>query len=110
MTAWALEPCNTAIADFEFSYFKSWDSTVTDSMIVPMQMAIANGNGEWIVPVTSINYGMTKRAMLQKGNTLQTSTERGTWEGMILRFYANTHFDEVLEGLTCVEIANLLDE
>ncbi|KAI1421484.1 hypothetical protein F5Y12DRAFT_767330 [Xylaria sp. FL1777] len=57
MTAWMTNPENTAIADFEFFKFTSIGE-------YPCQVAIANGYGNWFVPPTTINHGITKGTLL----------------------------------------------
>lgn len=63
MTAWMEKPLNIAVADFEFLLFP-------DGTYFPLQVAIANGYGSWIVPRSTINHRVTKRALLEKANLI----------------------------------------
>jgi hypothetical protein len=69
MTAWMEQPVNTTVVDFEFGNF-------FDGIYFPFQVAIANGYGSWIVSETTVNHGVTKRA-LEKARLLTSGYQRG---------------------------------
>lgn len=69
MRAWVGEPLNTAIVDFEF--WRVWTERIfPGSPVKPLQLAIANADGEWIIPVSTINYNVSIRWMHELGRTI----------------------------------------
>ena len=100
MIAWLEQPVNTAIADFEFLIFPG-------GRVIPFQVAIANGNGKWIVPRTTINHGVTK-TLLEKARLLSIY-KRSMWVDMIHKFYPGD-LDNMTEGLNGQEITDLVDQ
>jgi hypothetical protein len=102
MTAWMEKPLNMAVADFEFLLF-------TDGTFFPLQVAIANGYGSWIVPRSTINHRVTKRALLEKVHLLSYGNQRGMWVSLVHKFYTGD-LDDTTEGLTCHEIAELINQ
>ncbi|KAH8819303.1 hypothetical protein F5884DRAFT_848631 [Xylogone sp. PMI_703] len=102
MTAWMTNPKNTAIADFEFLTFPGIGE-------YPCQVAIANGYGNWIVPPTTINHGITKGTLLDQLMSVRS------FQGKVRYFSAttvNTHYpgrrDEITGGMTYPEIMDLI--
>jgi len=86
-----------------------WDKSPFEFALYPLQIAIANANGEWIVPVTSINYGPPIRAMFDQGKSLPNNVDRYAWEGMLHKFYGTADIDAITPGMTWTEIANRID-
>jgi hypothetical protein len=109
MKAWTEEPLNTIVADFEFFRHTNWDKSPSEFALFPLQIAMANANGEWIVPVTSINYGLPMRAMFDQGKSLPNNVDRYAWEGMLHKFYGNADIDAITPGMTWTDIANRID-
>jgi hypothetical protein len=64
MKTWVEGPLNTVVADFEFVPHIQWDQSSSKFYCLPLQLAVANADGEWIIPATAINYSISKRAML----------------------------------------------
>lgn len=95
-------PLSTIVADFEYMAAPGFP-------LLPIQVAIANAYGEWIVPATTINHGISKRELLERGNRLG-SVSRTMWERMVVKFYGANDMDETTKGLTWEEIAGLIDE
>ena len=67
--------------------------------LLPIQIAIANAHSDWIVPATPINYIISKRELLERGNKLG-SVNRTLWERIIVKFYGADNMDETTKGLT----------
>jgi hypothetical protein len=72
MISWFQSPLRNMMADFEFFPY-SGARLGTVQGFLPYQIALANAHGEWIVLVTVINHGITKRAMLERCNELKVS-------------------------------------
>lgn len=110
MEAWLKEPLNTVVADFEFAWAcRPREDSVVELEIFPLQIAVANAHGDWVVPVTSINHDISKRALFAMGAKLPPCHQRGTWEAMVCKFYG-TIDDTETQGLSWTEIAGLIDD
>ncbi|KAF4625135.1 hypothetical protein G7Y89_g13033 [Cudoniella acicularis] len=65
MNAWSVNPYTTVIADFE--YHTRFLPYMKHEGI--FEIAMANANGEWIIPPTSINHGIPTLELCEKANT-----------------------------------------
>lgn len=101
MTAWMEQPANTMVADFEYIISPG-------AKLIPLQVAIADGYGKWIIPPTTIDHGITKGAFLDKTREI-SSAHRHMGSSMIHKFYPGG-LDEMTKGMTCQEIADLIDQ
>jgi hypothetical protein len=104
MTAWMESPTNTAIADFEYLTLHGFGK-------VPCQVAIVDGYGEWIIPPTTINHGITKGELLAKVMSVREMTGlfRYSMTSMVHTHYHGRR-DEITKGMSCHEIADLMDK
>lgn len=102
MEAWLKYPLRTIVADFEYM-------SGTGLPPLPIQVAIANASGEWIIPVTTINHEISKRELLEWGGGNLKVANRVRLEKMIVKYYGADDMDETTKGLTWGEIAGLID-
>jgi hypothetical protein len=79
MEAWLKYPSSTIVVDFEYMVGPGFP-------LLPIQIAIANAHGDWIVPATPVNYRISKREPLERRNKLG-SVNRTLWEKMVVKFY-----------------------
>jgi len=101
MEAWLKYPSSIIVVDFEYMVGPGFP-------LLPIQIAMANAHGDWIVPATTINHGISKRELLERGNMLG-SVYRTMWERMVMKFYGGDDMDKTTKGLTWEEIAGLID-
>lgn len=80
MKGWTEEPLNTFVVDLNF-FVTNWDKSPSEFALFPLQIAMANANGERIVPVTLINYGLSIRAMFDKGKSPLNNVDRYRMHG-----------------------------
>lgn len=62
---------NTVITDFEFFCVQS-ERLFPGYSQIPLQIAIANARGDWLIPTTTINYHVSIKSMLEEGRALNS--------------------------------------
>jgi hypothetical protein len=75
--AWLKYPSNTIVVDFEYMVGPGFP-------LLPIQIAMANARGDWIVPATTINHGISKRELLERGDMLGF-VYRTMWERIAMK-------------------------
>ena len=95
-------PSNTIVVDFEYMVGPGFP-------LLPIQIAMANARGDWIVPATTINHGISKRELLERGNMLGF-VYRTMWERIVMKLYGGDDMDKATESLTWEELASLIDD
>jgi hypothetical protein len=114
MDAWTKTPHNVVIADFEYS--TRLLSTMKHECV--FEIALANANGDWIVPPTSINHKITISELFQKGvayllpsqgdSSQHNHTDRiHRFRSQIAKYYGSSNKSET-PGLSWEEIAEAI--
>jgi hypothetical protein len=101
MKTWSNNPYTTVIADFEYH-----------SRLLPrmkhegiFEIALANANGDWIIPPASINHGVSTMELCEKANTqlhlLQEKFSRPNhdaqmpmWHSQVTKYYGSVSHGE----------------
>jgi hypothetical protein len=100
MHAWTYEPLNTVVIDFEYTPGRS-------SHRRSLQLAIANANGEWIVPNTNINHGKTRTDLAFLLDRIIDTNVRFDSSQVLRKVYDSLDGGELTNWLTVQEISNL---
>jgi hypothetical protein len=111
MKAWTKNPYTAIIVDFEFDTYLL--NTLKHEAV--FQIAVANALGEWIVPPTSINHGMSTLEFFEKlkSNCLQRRGSNDTYRGSLWKGQFAMHYGAVddlpTRGISWGEIGDMID-
>jgi hypothetical protein len=116
MNTWSNNPYTTVIADFE--YHSSLLPCMKHEGI--FEIALANANGHWIIPPTSINHGISTLELCEKANTqwhlLKEKFSRPNhdaqmpmWHSQVTKYYGSVSHGET-PGLSWDEIADIINQ
>jgi hypothetical protein len=114
MDAWKTAPLNTVVADFEYNT-KLLPTMKHESVF---EIALANANGDWIVPPTSINHSIAISELYQKGVAHLLSTQKDSsqqenremsfrFRSQIAKYYGSPN-DHETPGLSWEKIAEAI--
>lgn len=90
------------VADFEFF-------PLSGGGVFPLQIAIADGYCNWIIPPTTISYKTTKGELLERAKMMLSTKTRYMGAALINKFYPGDR-DDPTEGLTFVEIGDIFQQ
>lgn len=116
MKLWGDSPDTVSIGDFE--YFPKFLKMLKHQAVV--EFSLANAKGEWIVPRTTINHGMSigQYAALirfiydkrRESNPALQCGEFGRAMMMLRKFYGRGDWTQQTPGLTWAQISQMIEE